>query len=133
MPLTKSWTDKVIPVPMEPVRYAVPERRSEILWLLMVSLVVGCGLALVYQAKTQSYTDVEAKLARNELLNLNAVTSSDQLLPFLRFQADDAQRKQLADRIFETLSRSQPIRNVGTLSKLRRQGLPLAKLKPLFV
>jgi cell division protein FtsI/penicillin-binding protein 2/cell division protein FtsW (lipid II flippase) len=133
MPLTKSWTDKVIPVPMEPVRYAVPRRKSEFIWLLLASMLVATGLGLVYQAKTQNHADVGEKLARNELLNLNSVTSSDQLLPFLRFQADDAQRQQLADRIYQTLSRSQPVRNVGTLSKLRRQGLPLAKLKPLFV
>src|SRR5947207_9708002 len=76
---------------------------------------------------------MEAKLARNELLNLNAVTSSDQLLPFLRFQSDEAQRKQLAEKIYQSLGNAQPIRNVGALSKLRRQGLPLAKLKPLFI
>jgi cell division protein FtsI/penicillin-binding protein 2/cell division protein FtsW (lipid II flippase) len=133
MPLTKSWTDKVIPVPMEPVRYAVPQRKSEFVWLLLASMVVGTGLWLVFQAKTENYADVEARLARNELLNLNAVTSSDQLLPFLRFQADDQQRRELADRMYQALSHAQPIRNVGALSRLRRQGLPLAKLKPLFV
>jgi cell division protein FtsI/penicillin-binding protein 2/cell division protein FtsW (lipid II flippase) len=133
MPLTKSWTDKVIPVPLEPVRYAVPRRKSELVWLLLASIVVGTGLWLVYQAKTQNYADIESKLAHNELLNLNAVTSSDQLLPFLRFQSDDAQRRELADKIFQTLGKSQPVRNVGALSKLRRAGLPLAKLKPVFV
>jgi cell division protein FtsI/penicillin-binding protein 2/cell division protein FtsW (lipid II flippase) len=133
MPLTKSWTDRVIPVPVEPVRYAVPQRRSELVWLLLASIVVGTGLWLVYQAKTQNYADVEAKLAHNELLNLNTVTSSEELLPFLRFEAGEAQRKELAGRMYETLQRSRPVRNVGTLSKLRRQGLPLAKLKPLFV
>src|ERR1051325_7552564 len=98
MPLTKSWTDRVIPVPVEPVRYALPRRRSEFVWLLLAGIVVGTGLWLVYRAKTQNYADVEAKLAHNELLNLNAVTSSEDLLPFLRFQADDTQRKQLAGR-----------------------------------
>src|SRR5581483_11429713 len=133
MPLTKSWTDKVIPVPMEPVRYAVPRRRSEFAWLLLASIVVGAGLWLVYQAKTQNFADVESKLAHGELLNLNAVTSSDDLLPFLRFQPDELQRRALAVKMYETLRRSQPIRNVGTLSRLRREGLPLARLKPLFV
>src|SRR6476659_5876424 len=98
MPLTKSWTDRVIPVPVEPVRYAVPQRRSELVWLLLASIVVGTGLWLVYQAKTQNYADVEAKLAHNELLNLNTVTSSEELLPFLRFEAGEAQRKELAGR-----------------------------------
>jgi cell division protein FtsI/penicillin-binding protein 2/cell division protein FtsW (lipid II flippase) len=104
-----------------------------LVWLLLASIVVATGLVLVYQAKTQNYADVEAKLAHNELLNLNAVTSSDLILPFLRFQPDEAQRRELADKIYQTIRRAQPIRNVGALSKLRRQGLPLAKLKPLFV
>src|SRR5262245_33668545 len=133
MPLTKSWTEKVIPVPTEPVRYAVPQRRSEFVWLLLASVIVATGLSLVYQAKTQNYAEIDAKLARNELLNLNAVTSSDQLLPFLRFERDDVARAHLADKIYQAISHSRPIRNVGTLSTLRRQGLPLSKLKPLFV
>src|SRR6478672_5757961 len=131
MPVTKSWTDKTIAPPVE--RIAAPiRRRSELPWLVAASLLVGTGLWLLFTAKTQAIPDVESKLARNELLNLNAVTSADQLEPFLRLQ-DPVQRRELAARSYAVLEKAQPLRNVGALSKLRRQGLPLAKLKPLFI
>src|SRR5216684_2637085 len=122
MAVTKSWelTQEVrfglheTPLPRE--------RRREMFWLLGASLVVAAGLALVLLAKTEDFAEQQTRLDRGELLQLNAVTDRQQLVPFLRVYADP-------ERVWSYLQGHRPLPNVGALARLR---LPLANLKPFL-
>jgi cell division protein FtsI/penicillin-binding protein 2/cell division protein FtsW (lipid II flippase) len=92
------------------------------------SVLVVCGLAFVYTAKTQNFPDVSERLRHGGLVNLNAVSSVEQLTPSL--DAADA------EKVLAFLRTARPLRNVGTLSRLRRDRkplLPVARLKPGWV
>jgi len=105
-------------------------------WLAGASLLVAAGLAFVYVAKTQTFPDVSERLRHGDLLNLNAVSSAQQIQPFLDIIQDRAEREADADKLFRFLMAARPLRNVGTLSRLREQRKPLvpvSKLKPAWV
>jgi len=135
--VTKSWESKVLATRSKgagaPGRVGWPE----FAWLALSSLMVAAGLLLVYSAKTQSFPDLSAALARGELIDLNRVGNPEQLLPFLEVFQDDAHRRDAASKIFDYLSTHRPLPNVGALARLRSAPrvplLPLAKLKPAFV
>ncbi len=100
------------------------------------SFLVAAGLALAYAAKTQNFADVSALLRHGDILNLNTVSSADQLMPSLDVIPDAAERQADAERLLEFLRAAHPLRNVGTLSRLREQHkslLPVSRLKPLWV
>lgn len=99
-------------------------RPAGVFWLAAASCAVACGLAFVYIAKTQNLADVSA-------LNLNAVSSADQLLPYLEVFPDREARAAAAEKTFAFLRKTQPLHNVGTLARLRL--LPVSKLKPMLV
>ena len=61
----------------------------EFAWLALSSVLVAAGLLMVYSAKTQSFPESSAALARGELLDLNQVSKPDQLLPFLQVFQDE--------------------------------------------
>jgi len=118
-------------VPLDP-----PSRTSGIFWLAGASLLVAGGLAYVYAAKTQNFPDVSERLRHGDLLNLNAVSNSDQLLPFLDIVQDKTEREADSEKLFAFLRTAHPLHNVGTLSRLREQRkplLPVSKLKPGWV
>src|ERR1700685_4566446 len=118
-------------VPLHP-----PARASGIFWLGGASFLVVCGLAFVYAAKTQNFPDVSEGLRHGDLLNLNAVSSADQLTPFLDVIQDKTEREDDAEKLFAFLRSARPLRNVGTLARQRQQRkplLPISKLKPLWV
>lgn len=132
MAVTKSWEVRVLTEP-EAAKTAVRARHNrDLFWLLGASVLVITGLTLVYLAKTQRLTGAEP-------FNLNSVTSSEQLLPYLQVFSNENERESAADRTFEFLKRAGPLRNVGTLARLRNSPgsrkplLPLGTLKPLFV
>jgi cell division protein FtsI/penicillin-binding protein 2/cell division protein FtsW (lipid II flippase) len=111
------------------------ERRREMFWLLGASLAIAAGLALVVLAKTEDFSEQQAKLDRGELLNLNAVTGEEQLLPFLQVFTNSAERDRAAEKIWTYLQDHRPLPNVGALARLRGAGgdrLPVASLKPFF-
>lgn len=116
------------------------ERRREAWWLAGASLLVACGLVLVAAAKTQDFAELEARLARGELLNLNTVTQPEQLMPVLQAVPDAGERKAVADGIAEYLASHRPVPNAGVLARIRYGNLgatkfrfPLGKVKPLVV
>ena len=128
---TKSW---------EPSAPSIAPRTSArapgVFWLAAASVLVACGLAFVYAAKTQNFADVSDRLQHGDVLNLNAVSAAEQLLPFLDVIQDREQREAAAEKTFTFLSSARPLRNVGTLSRLRHDRkplLPVSKLKPLWV
>src|ERR1700689_682949 len=65
---------------------------TRIVWMVGASLLVAAGLASVYAAKTQNFADVSDKLRHGDLLNLNAVSSAEQLEPFLEVIQDATER-----------------------------------------
>ena len=55
------------------------------------------------------------RLRHGDLLNLNAVSSAEQLAPFLDVIQDKAEREADADKLFAFLQTAHPLRNVGTV------------------
>jgi cell division protein FtsI/penicillin-binding protein 2/cell division protein FtsW (lipid II flippase) len=100
------------------------------------SVLIAAGLVFVYAAKTQNFADVSERLRHGDLLNLNAVSSAAQLAPFLDIVQDQTEREADAAKLFEFIRASHPLRNVGTLARLRQNRkslLPVSKLKPAWV
>ncbi|HLJ14008.1 MAG TPA: FtsW/RodA/SpoVE family cell cycle protein [Bryobacteraceae bacterium] len=117
MAITKSWEHT--PVSLTLIEKTTPiERRREFVWLLGASLLVACGLALVYFAKTQEFAGMSTRLAHGELLNLNSVTSTDEILPFLAIFDDPAERELVAGRVLAYIQANRPLANVGALARL---------------
>jgi cell division protein FtsI/penicillin-binding protein 2/cell division protein FtsW (lipid II flippase) len=119
MAVTRSWTTS--PFTIAPAKSAPP--RSRIAVLFLASILVAAGMAAVYSAKVHRFT------ANTQLVNLNTVSSPEDLAPLFELFPDPAQREDLARQTFAFLEHARSIRNVGALSKLR---LPLGKLKPLM-
>src|SRR5262245_26695234 len=119
MAVTRSWTA----AGTAPVMVRVERRRLplSLVSLAAASLAVLCGLWFVYQAKVQ-------RVAGGPVLNVNAVTSPDDLLPVLEFFPD---RADLAPRVYDFLQRAHPLRHAGALTAVipRRQ---FARVKPLL-
>ncbi|MGO4879484.1 MAG: FtsW/RodA/SpoVE family cell cycle protein [Bryobacteraceae bacterium] len=131
---TRSWETREPPV--APPKSRKPSRAPGLFWLAGASLLVISGLAYVYAAKTQGFADVSDRLRHGDLLNLNAVSSTAQLQPFLDIIQDSAEREADAEKLAEFLRSAQPLRNVGTVSRLRQNRkplLPVSRLKPLWV
>ena len=116
MPVTRSWT-QAAPVLIQHARPGRPPLGLP--WLLASSLIVAAILSSVYNAKLQRIT--------GQPLNVNAVSSSDEVLPVLEAFPD---RADLAPKIYDYLEQARPIPNVGALTRVmpRRQ---VARLKPL--
>ena len=79
---TRSWETR------EPGLVAAGSARQAsralgVFWLAGASFLVAGGLAFVYASKSQNFTDVSERLRHGDLLNLNAVSSAEQLAPFL--------------------------------------------------
>src|SRR5260370_2233495 len=138
MNVTRSWEQVVtsklgtftVPVP--------PARKRELWWLLGSSLLVAVSLLMVCLAKTQNFGDLQAGLDRGELLDLNAVTDAEQLLPFLQIYTNEEERSQVAESVWSYLQKHKPVPNVGALVRVRGIGKeqvwrPVLRLKPLFV
>lgn len=136
MAITRSW--ERADVRLELTRLpAPPERRLELPWLAGASLLVACGLALVFFAKTQEFTKARDLLAHGELLELNKATAPATVQPFLLSFTDQAERARAAEDVFTYVEAHRPLPNVGALARLRNRDqrplLPLARLKPLMV
>jgi len=117
--VTKSWEQRTV-IQIGPWEKVAPvERRRELPWLIGASVVVCAGLGFVLWAKTANFSDLSARLQDGELLNLNAVTDSQQLLPALDFFQDAAERHLVAERIADYIRTHRPLPNVGALAGLR--------------
>jgi cell division protein FtsI/penicillin-binding protein 2/cell division protein FtsW (lipid II flippase) len=129
MAVTRSWTAPgTAPVAIAIEKPKPP--RSDWFWLVCASILVACGLAMVYAAKSRNFTAAE------HLVDLNAVASPEELLPLLESYQDAGERQSVAERIFDFLERSRPLANAGALARVRTAAgkrLPLAALKPMLV
>jgi cell division protein FtsW (lipid II flippase)/cell division protein FtsI/penicillin-binding protein 2 len=129
MPVTKSWERSV--VLRVPEEGAPVERRRERWWLAGATLLVACALAMVGIAKTQELPGVETRRDRGELVNLNAPHQADDFLPFLLMIGDGEERQRAAEKISAAVEKH-PVENDGALARLRL-GVPVARIKPLFI
>jgi len=126
MAITKSWERAVsIKLAADPARR---ERRGEFLWLTGASLLIACGLALVWFAKIAQLPST------GQTIDVNTISSGQELIPYLAIYADSAEREDAAREIFAYLQTHPPIPNVGALARIRvgARRLPLQKLKPLL-
>jgi cell division protein FtsI/penicillin-binding protein 2/cell division protein FtsW (lipid II flippase) len=131
MALAVGQTPRSARVPLDP-----HARTPSLLWLAGASLLAAAGLIFVYAAKTQAFPDVSERLRHGDLLNLNTVSSAEQLAPFLDIVQDRAERDADAEKLFAFLRAAHPLRNVGTLARLRENRkplLPVSRLKPAWV
>src|SRR5436305_6952395 len=69
-----------------------PSRNLEMILLAAAAAAVLLGLALAYLAMAKPLEDEVAKLAAGEIVNLNDLRSSDQLLPVLDVCDSSAER-----------------------------------------
>ena len=119
MAITRSWTAPGT----APVVIRIERRETSLRFALLAlsSLLVAIGLWFVYQAKIQ-------RMSAGPVVNLNAVTSPEELLPVLEFFPE---RATLAGDLYRYLERARPLRNAGALTSVipRRQ---FARLKPLL-
>jgi cell division protein FtsI/penicillin-binding protein 2/cell division protein FtsW (lipid II flippase) len=127
MAVTKSWERSVTLNLREPE--TPRQRRREAWWLACATFAVACALAMVFFAKSQELPI--RSLDRGELINLNAPHDADDFLPFLLAIANADDRRAAAEKIAAYTEQHQ-IENDGALSRLRL-GIPIARLKPLFV
>ncbi len=119
MAVTRSWEQQAA-VKLGAFQPPVPaERKRELWWLLGASLMVGAGLVIVCLAKTQGFAELQPRLARGELLNLNAVTAEDQLLPFLQIFPSEGERHLAAGKLWAYLQDHRPVPNLGALTRIR--------------
>src|SRR5262249_44802202 len=124
----KSWEREVAPIftaKVPPVR-----RRTELLWLAGATFLVASGLALVGMARVgQISADARVGSGPDDarVVNLNTVSSADDLEPFLG--------KTVSAAVFEYLKTHRPLPNVGALATVKVDGqrLPLRRLKPLMI
>ena len=131
MAVTRSWESSALLKLDMAERPRAPERRLEFFWLIGASVLVMCGLALVFLAKTEDFAQTQTRLTSGELLNLNTVSASGQLQPVLQIVGDPAQRELDAERFADFLKGHRPVANVGALARLRL--VPISKIKPLLV
>ncbi|HLX09515.1 MAG TPA: FtsW/RodA/SpoVE family cell cycle protein [Thermoanaerobaculia bacterium] len=93
-------------------------RGREALLLALSGSVVALAMVLTWLTVSRPLGDVEARLARGEVVNLNAVASPGDLLPLLAFLPSAEERGFVADRIRQRLAAA-PVGNVGELGRLR--------------
>lgn len=118
MAVTRSWEANVLALESKVGAEHGRIGWRQFRWLVAASVIVSAGLAQVYFAKAHNFSDLSARLDRNELLDLNTVTKPDQLLPFLQIFPSDSERTMAAAKTFEFLAARHPIRNVGALARL---------------
>jgi cell division protein FtsW (lipid II flippase) len=107
-------------------------RRTELLGVLAAGLLVAFGLHLVYQVKSAGFAEIDQGLASRQVLNLNALSAREDLLPALASIPDRRARQEAARQIYYA---SGGLANVGALARIH--GLftseQFRQLKPLFV
>jgi cell division protein FtsW (lipid II flippase) len=93
-------------------------RGREAALLALGGAVVVCAMGLTWLAVSQPLGDLRARLARGEVVNLNAAGSAGDLLPLLSFLATPQERSFVAERVHQRLTAA-PVDNVGELGRLR--------------
>src|SRR6185295_13188094 len=93
-------------------------RNREAALLALSGTVVLLAVVLTWLAVVKPLADLEARLGRGEIVNLNTISRSGDLLPLLSFLSSPQERSLIADRIRERAS-SGGMDNVGEIGRLR--------------
>lgn len=99
-------------------------RWGELFGLFMTSLVIVFGLWLVYQAKTTipettSFSEAQEKIKSKQLVILNNLIRSADLIPFLTIYDSKDEQTFVADKIYKHVTDHQrQLQNVGELRKI---------------
>jgi cell division protein FtsW (lipid II flippase) len=94
-----------------------PSRNLETLLLAAAAAVILLGLALAYLATAKRLEDDAAKLASGQIVNLNGLQSSDQLLPALDVLDSSAERAFAAEAIWKRAHEA-ALPNVGEIHRI---------------
>jgi cell division protein FtsW (lipid II flippase)/cell division protein FtsI/penicillin-binding protein 2 len=119
MAVTKSWNSAVASRLDLEGRAKCPERKREFWPLLGASILIACGLVLVYTAKTQDFPALQQHLDSGDLVNINSVKSAAEIANILFVFNDSGERAYAAERVWSFLESSRPLANAGSLSRLR--------------
>src|SRR5260370_33995504 len=79
--------------------------------------MVLAGVLMAGFAKTQNFPELEGRLGRGELLNLNTIQEPDQLLTFLNVFPPE-QRQAAAERIWTAIQPPRRLPDVGALARI---------------
>src|SRR5579875_1262200 len=96
------------------LRSRAASRAVELICLLLASLAAAAGLYLVYAAKTHDL--VEQQTAT---LDLNQLSSAQQLIPYLGMVPAPSDQEFIANRIYDLKRRGENFDNVGAIARLR--------------
>jgi hypothetical protein len=131
MAVTRSSAVERAPLQLSP-RLGGSWRMRELAWTIAASLLVAAGLYLVYRAKTTEFPNVDQGLAAKKLLDLNNLSTREELLPVLSMIPDARQRQEAARRIYYL---SGGLSNVGAVARQRGllTGDQFREFKPLVV
>jgi cell division protein FtsW (lipid II flippase) len=91
-------------------------RVRELVWMIAAGLAVAGALWTVWGAKTAGFADAEQALAGKRIVNLNALTAREDLLPVLTLFPDPAEREFAARKIYDI---SGGLANVGSIARIR--------------
>lgn len=119
MAVTKSWESSVASRLDFEGKAKAPERRREFWPLLGASVLVACGLALVYTAKTQDFPALQQRLDSHDLVDINTVKAADELSNTLFVFNDSGERAYATERVYDFLLKNRPLPNAGSLSRIR--------------
>jgi cell division protein FtsW (lipid II flippase) len=103
---------------LQPLPGSAPARTTETLLLAAAALVVLLGLVLTYFATVRPLAEVGPKLASGQIVNLNELRGSDQLLPILDVFESSSERSFAAQRIWKRAHEG-ALPNVGELGRIR--------------
>lgn len=102
-------------------------RNQELLCLLAASLVVAAGLWLVFAAKTRD-------LSTEHVVNLNQLSSPQELIPYLKMIPSGADQDRIANRIYDAKRRGVRFDNDGAIARMRLlTASQFAALKPSLI
>jgi cell division protein FtsW (lipid II flippase) len=93
-------------------------RHREALLLALSGTVVALAMVLTWLSVSRPLPEIEARLARGEIVNLSAVPTASELGPLLYFLPSAQERAFVAERIHQRLAAA-PAGNVGELGRLR--------------
>lgn len=105
--------------PLRKSRVRTARRNAELFLLVCASIVVGIALALTYRARSAEFTQVTAKLKSGELVNVNQVSSPQQLLPLLKNEFSASELPFAATKILQSRHALGGFPNAGALAKIR--------------
>ena len=103
-------------------------RGREAALLAVSGAVVVFAALLTWLTVSRPLADLDARIARGEIVNLNTLSSSGQLTPLLAFLPSAQERVFVADRIRQRLAEA-PAHNVGELGRLRVAAADVDRLR----